>query len=343
MKGHLDMNRTGTSHLCPTLQKTLKLFMLAISWLVIFYVGYMSNLKKRTSTEVTSTVTPTVPMELESALPMYPYLIEEADKCAGRPPFLLLLIPSLPQEASVRDTLRKTWANESLVEGVIITRLFLLGMPNSNATTDEVTQGSVKRESSTHRDIIQQDFMDTYYNLTLKTLMGMQWASRRCPNASYVMKIDSDMFFNPLFLVHQILHPESAAKVGFFTGYVVVGSPPFREKDSKWYVPWEVYSKKRYPPYCSGTGYVFSGELTGRIYNQAHLLTIFPFEDVFVGLCLEKMGLQLSRPAGNWFVGERVEYNRCQFAKLVTVHHYKPDELLKIWPDFLKAGTSCPG
>ncbi|XP_075433951.1 beta-1,3-galactosyltransferase 2-like [Ascaphus truei] len=331
------MNRTGTSHPCPTLHKTLKIFMLAISWLVIFYVGYMSNWKT-TYTEVTSSATPTELMELESALPMYPYLIEEADKCAGRPPFLLLLIPSLPQDASIRDALRKTWANESLVEGVIITRLFLLGTPISNATQEEVT-----RESSTHRDIIQQDFLDTYRNLTVKTLMGMEWASRRCPDASYVMKVDSDVFLNPWFLVRQILHPESVAKVGFFTGMVIAGSSPFRDKANKWYVAPEVYSNNSYPTYCSGMGYVFSGELTGRIYNQGLLLTIFPFEDVFVGMCLERIGVKISRPGGHWFIDNRVEYNRCQFAKLVTVHNYKPDELLKIWPDFLKAGDSCPG
>ncbi|XP_002941819.1 beta-1,3-galactosyltransferase 2 [Xenopus tropicalis] len=268
--------------------------------------------------------------------PLYPYLIEEPLQCRGEAPFLVLLIPSMPQDVLVRDALRKTWANESLIPGISIKRIFLLG--RSFVNDIEI---SVEQESSTFHDIIQQDFLDTYRNLTVKTLMGIEWVSRLCPRASYVMKVDTDMFFNPWFLVRQILQPEKPLKLEFFTGLIIVSAVPFRNKDSKWYIPYEMYPKSYYPTYCSGTGYVFSGDLSPRIYKEAMGLTLLPFEDVFVGICLERMGVQISEPGGKWFVGERTEYNRCQFTKLVTDHHYSPDELLKLWPDFLKALGDC--
>ncbi|XP_018095102.1 beta-1,3-galactosyltransferase 2 isoform X2 [Xenopus laevis] len=269
--------------------------------------------------------------------PLYPYLIEEPSKCGGDPPFLVLLIPSKPQDVLIRDVLRKTWANESLVLGISIKRIFLLGRSFVNNT-----EVSVEQESSTFHDIIQQDFLDTYHNLTIKTLMGIEWVSRLCPRASYVMKVDADMFFNPWFLVRQILQPEKPLKLEFFIGLVARGIP-FRNKDSKWYISYEMYSNNYYPYYCSGTGYVFSGELSPRIYKEAMRLAFIPFEDVFLGICLARMGVHIYKPASKWFVGEKAEYNRCHFTRLVTVHHYRPDELLKLWPDFLKALEDCTG
>ncbi|XP_053572021.1 beta-1,3-galactosyltransferase 2-like [Bombina bombina] len=316
----------------PFLQRIVKFCIYTISWLVIFFISYNSHLKKRKSEII-------FPLSTEEPLPtkpLYPYVLEEPGKCAGGSPFLLLLIPSMPHEAITRDILRKTWANETLVKGISVVRLFLLGMP-SNSSTQEL----VKWESDIYHDIIQQDFMDTYYNLTVKTLMGIEWVSRLCPNTKYVMKVDSDMFMNPWFLIHQILKPESEQKVGFFTGLVLRYVMPFRNKGSKWYIPLSVYSRFFYPPYCSGTGYVFSGELSGEIYKQTEQIPLIQFEDVYIGLCLEKIGIKLSMPGGQWFIGEREEYERCKFASLVTVHHYSPDELLYLWPDFLKAQESC--
>ncbi|XP_040202372.1 beta-1,3-galactosyltransferase 2-like [Rana temporaria] len=268
--------------------------------------------------------------------PMYPYLIEEDQKCANGPPFLLLLIPSIPEETLNRDVLRRTWANETLVNGVNVTRLFLLGRPSS-----QEIQESIILESSNFHDIIQQDFFDSYNNLTLKTLMGIEWVSRICPNVSYVMKVDSDMFLNPWFLVEKVLQPSSPAKVNFYTGLLMLNALPQRDKSSKWYMPLSQYSKNVYPPYCSGTGYIFSGDLAGRIYKKASSFNIFPFEDVFIGMCLESIGIKVSRPAGNWFMGDKINYDRCQFSSIVTVHHFMPQELLKLWPDFINSLETC--
>ncbi|XP_075715665.1 beta-1,3-galactosyltransferase 2-like [Rhinoderma darwinii] len=267
-------------------------------------------------------------------IPLYPYLIEEDSKCRSGAPFLLLLIPSAPQDFYTRKALRNTWANESLVNSVHIIRLFLLGRSKSH-------EEKVIQESDIFHDIIIQDFVDSYYNLTIKTMMGMEWVSRLCPNVKYVMKIDSDMFFNPWFLVEKILQPKSVPKKNFITGMIVQNALPHRDKGSKWFMSTKIYSKKFYPLYCSGTGYVFSGDLAKEIYLAALELQTFPFEDVFVGMCLQKLGVKIFEPTEKWFIGEKVNYDRCKFAKLVTVHHFTPKELLQIWPEFMVAVETC--
>ncbi|KAE8619876.1 hypothetical protein XENTR_v10010005 [Xenopus tropicalis] len=331
-KQRTGMNEKSIHFTQPGGKKTLLFCFLVLCWFVLLVcVSYIYNCIRRDNIAVISAIREPIVTE-----PLYPYLIEEPLRCRGEAPFLVLLIPSMPQDVLVRDALRKTWANESLIPGISIKRIFLLG--RSFVNDIEI---SVEQESSTFHDIVQQDFLDTYRNLTVKTLMGIEWVSRLCPRASYVMKVDADMFFNPWFLVRQILQPEKPLKLAFFTGLVISGASPRRNKNSKWHILYSEYSKNSYPTYCSGTGYVFSGGLAPLLYRQAMELAILPLEDVFLGLCLQRIGLYISRPQQNWFNLDRFEYNGCQFARLVTVHHYKPHQLLTLWPDFLKAVETC--
>ncbi|XP_069830275.1 beta-1,3-galactosyltransferase 2-like [Dendropsophus ebraccatus] len=269
----------------------------------------------------------------KSTTPLYTYLIEEDRKCTGGAPFLLLLISSIPEESHTRHVLRGTWANESLVHGVRIMRLFLLGRSKSNK--------KVIQESDQFHDIIMQNFTDSYYNLTAKTLMGMEWIGRFCPDVKYVMKIDTDMFFNPWFLVEKVLQPQRPPKTNFFTGLIVHNALPHRDKGSKWYISTKVYSGKYYPPYCSGTGYIFSGDLAKKIYLAAEGLHIFPFEDVFVGMCLQKLGVKIVELTQTWFIGESLPYDGCTYTKLITVHRFTPEKLSEVWPKFTAARETC--
>ncbi|NWQ72670.1 B3GT2 galactosyltransferase, partial [Neopipo cinnamomea] len=94
----------------------------------------------------------------------------------------------------------------------------------------------LREEDELHGDLLQQDFLDTYNNLTLKTLMGLEWVSRYCPDAAYVMKADHDVFLNPEFLVRRLLLPP---RRGLATGHVYRGTGPLRGRAYKWFVPRE--------------------------------------------------------------------------------------------------------
>ncbi|NXJ86951.1 B3GT2 galactosyltransferase, partial [Trogon melanurus] len=93
----------------------------------------------------------------------------------------------------------------------------------------------LEEESRAHRDILQQDFADTYNNLTLKTLMGLEWVSKHCPGAAYVVKADRDVFLNLRYLVRRFL--AVPPRQNFATGHVYRGTGPLRDKAYKWYVP----------------------------------------------------------------------------------------------------------
>ncbi|XP_053149123.1 beta-1,3-galactosyltransferase 2-like [Hemicordylus capensis] len=268
----------------------------------------------------------------------YKFLLNEPNKCQQRTPFLVLLVISEPSDVAKRKVIRQTWGNENLVPGVSILRLFLTGV---HPVFGLPLQNLLAEESSLYRDIIQQDFLDSYNNLTLKTLMGMEWISKFCPNATYVMKADSDIFLNVDYMVSQLLQPHLPAKKDYMTGYIYRNTGPMRNKAYKWYVPREVYPNDTYPPYCGGPGYVLSGDLAMKIYQVAQTIKVINMEDSFMGICLHYLGISVTDSPWGLFNMYKKDYEKCTFSRLVVVHHFGPQELLKIWPDFQNQNKTC--
>lgn len=258
----------------------------------------------------------------------YRYILNEPFKCRDTTPFLILLITVEPRQVDARNAIRQTWGNESAAMGLGIARLFLLGTGN---TSDTFLQSSIEEESRVYHDIIQQDYRDTYYNLTIKTLMGMNWVATYCPHASYVMKTDSDMFVNTEYLIQKLLKPEMPPKQRYFTGYLIKNEAPDHNKRSKWYMPPELYTDKFYPTFCSGTGYVFSGDMAELIYQASLSIRRLPLEDVYVGICLAKLQIDPTPPPKFLFNNYHVPYNSCRYSYLITSHKFKPVEIIRDW------------
>ncbi|XP_051831247.1 beta-1,3-galactosyltransferase 2-like [Antechinus flavipes] len=272
----------------------------------------------------------------------YPFLLNHPDKCKGPrgAPFLLMLVMTQPQDVGRRQTIRETWGNETLELGVIIQRLFVLGLPPPLFTKE--LHELLQEEDREHGDLLQVGFLDSYHNLTLKVLMGLEWMAQYCPDARYVLKVDSDVFLNPSFLVQQVLQPNGPPRPDFITGYIYRNTGPIRSPDHKWYMPPELYLQDIYPPYCGGPGYVLSGSLALRILSMAQILKIIHLEDVFVGLCLEQLGLEPIPPPPGSFLMFPLAYEHCVYHQLALVHGFQPQELLQIWQDFQTVNKICP-
>ncbi|CAO2632511.1 Beta-1,3-galactosyltransferase 5 [Lemmus lemmus] len=221
--------------------------------------------------------------------------------------------------------IRKTWGRETEVQGQHVKTLFLLGASDS---TDEMN--ATAQEGKQHRDIIQKDFKDVYFNLTLKTMMGMEWVHHFCPQAAFVMKTDSDMFVNVGYLTELLLKKNKTSR--FFTGYIKSKDLPIRWKSSKWFVSKVEYPWDKYPPFCSGTGYVFSSDVARKVYNVSESVPFLKLEDVFVGLCLAKLKIRPEElHTEQTFFPGGLHFSVCRFQKIVTCHYVSPQNLLTYW------------
>lgn len=267
----------------------------------------------------------------------YQYLLNQPDACADRSPFLVLMVPVAPQEAAAREAVRRTWGSP----GRDTITLFFAGLPYRGQQSP--IQEALEKESKLHADIIQMNFMDRYQNLTIKTMMMMKWLATYCPNASYAMKVDADIFVNVYYLIERL---RSSPRQGFITGSVIRDGRPKRDPNSKWYLSEEVYPENSFPPYVSGAGYVFSADMAPRISWASRFVRMIPLEDVYVGLCLHVLDVQPVYAQAllflrNLFAIQSLTYDRCAFAKLIIANGFKPSELLHAWKDFSKHHVSC--
>ncbi|KAL0979160.1 hypothetical protein UPYG_G00181490 [Umbra pygmaea] len=249
-----------------------------------------------------------------------------------------------PDDVLSRATIRKTWGRTGLMPNVDILTLFYVGLPEEGRNSH--VQRELERESTEHADIIQMDFQDSYHNLTIKTMMIMNWLATYCQGASYAMKVDSDIFVNVFYLVNQLLGGGGLVRRQYITGSVISDGRPRRDKNSKWHLPEDVYPDDSFPPYVSGAGYVFSIDLAQRVSLASRFVRPIPLEDVYVGLCLRAISVQpvyaqTLFPPRNLFEIRHLDYDRCTYAKRVIVTGLKPRELLDIWDDFQKGHFSC--
>ncbi|XP_066265893.1 beta-1,3-galactosyltransferase 1-like [Branchiostoma lanceolatum] len=206
----------------------------------------------------------------------------------GSDVFLLVIVTSAPGNHAQRSAIRQTWGNESNVPGTAIKTVFAVGKPG-NAST----QRGLERENTVQKDIIQEDFVASYENLTIKTVMCLKWASEFCFNAKFVLKADDDTFVQIYNLVRHLRDLNSTMTKRFVTGYVNNGARPLRTSNrgygSRWVVSKEDYPRDTFPTYPSGFAYVISNDITGQIYEVSLTLKYLFLEDAFLGLCLEQL------------------------------------------------------
>ena len=64
----------------------------------------------------------------------------------------------------------------------------------TGSTLDENIQRSLEEESQEYGDLVQGDFLDNYYNLSYKAIMGNLCVAEFCNQAEFLVKTDDDMF-----------------------------------------------------------------------------------------------------------------------------------------------------
>ena len=122
----------------------------------------------------------------------------------------------------------------------------------------------LQNENLANGDILQGSFVDSYRNMTLKTLNILTWYVKQCDRIPVLLKTDDDMYINTENLY------KFASKLGvedpfedlmdnnWITGFLHKNAKPFRDPDHKYYVPEQLYPGKIYPNFVTGTCYLVS-------------------------------------------------------------------------------------
>lgn len=276
----------------------------------------------------------TIPREDARVFSGFGYLLDHPDKCADQDVLLLLFVKSSPENAKRRSAIRSTWGNESYLRGALgatVKVVFALGAPQTEKESSWTwrsragLQEQLVREDILHGDLIQQDFLDSFHNLTLKLLLQFHWTHHRCAHARFLMTADDDIFIHTPNLVRYLQHASGGGAVDLWVGKVHRGAPPNRSKRSKYYVPEAMYPWSTYPDYTAGAGYVVSGDVADRIYHATLTLNASLYiDDVFMGICANTIGV--SPQEHLFFSGEgKAPSHPCIYDHMMTSHGHVKD------------------
>ena len=118
----------------------------------------------------------------------------------------------------------------------------------------------LQNENLANGDVLQGLFVDSYRNLTLKTLNILTWYVKKCDRIPFLLKTDDDMYINTenLYKFASKLVVEDLKGEGWITGFLHENAKPFRDPDHKYYVPEQLYPGKVYPNFVTGTCYLVS-------------------------------------------------------------------------------------
>lgn len=270
---------------------------------------------------------------------------------------LLFMIKSALGNTLQRNAIRNSWGWEKRFSDVSIRRVFILGIdPDNPAIQDKIDE-----EFQRYDDIIQADFVDNYYNNTVKTMMSFKWIVHNCPRAQYIFFSDDDMYVstknllafirNPLNiqpgerrllyeqnLAEKFERPEITRKLyeisDMYNGKLLAGyvffSSPMRHKISKWYITVKEYPYSKYPPYVTAGAYLVSFPALIDLYYTSLYTKHFRFDDIYLGIVAKKAGITPLHNENFYFW--KKDYNKDSYSSVIASHGYEdPDELLKVW------------
>ena len=178
-------------------------------------------------------------------------------------PYLIVIVCSAIHNFKARYSIRQSWAKDTnTLKSVKV--VFLVGQH-----LNKTHQKMLEKEHEEYGDIIQESFIDTYANLTIKSLMLLKWFTKNCGGTQYVMKTDDDMYIN-LVRLYEIVQTNQSPNL--LLGSLICNAIPIKDPWNKWFVPSYMFSEKMYPNYLSGNlSLVICNLKSNFVTNQAHI------------------------------------------------------------------------
>ncbi|KAL3312543.1 hypothetical protein Ciccas_008864 [Cichlidogyrus casuarinus] len=235
----------------------------------------------------------------------------------------LILVKSGLDNYEHRSVIRQTWFTELARNNM--RAAFILG-----TTMNESQAQLVDQEATLHRDIIQYDLIDSYYNNTYKAMAALRWQKQMCSNNrfKYLVMMDDDYYVNVPKLRHYV---ESNQNEGdFVAGYLYTSSQPKRIPGLKWFTSLEEYEYSRWPVYPSGGFYILSKYTADRISRAFPYVKYSRYDDALIGIILLKLKI-ISTQEGNLFMLTPPLFVS-SYLDIVSAHTISNPQLIyKVW------------
>lgn len=221
----------------------------------------------------------------------FPYIHNPKEECTKRRIDLVLAVSSAPENfefrMKTREGLKGSYAHERSNNATL---LFFIGRSNHHNKSKRF-QVEINMEMRRFGDIVQEDFVDSYRNLTLKTLSVLKWVSTFCPRTRYVIKSDDDVGIKVAYSV-AALQRYHRRFGNFLLGRWNTMNIVMRNKQAKNYVSVEEYPHPTFPPHVLGGAMGFPVSTAKLIFQASLRIQPAGLEDVYIsGVCAPMVGV----------------------------------------------------
>ena len=127
---------------------------------------------------------------------------------------LLVICKSRVDAFAQRNIVRKTWM--AIGKENNVSAMFVVGIPEHQHSSDKSEKiiNKVHDESRIHGDILQEDFVDTYQNLTLKVMFSLKFINDNIENLpDWVLVVDDDSYVNVPYVLKYAKSSRSSTKL----------------------------------------------------------------------------------------------------------------------------------
>lgn len=198
------------------------------------------------------------------------WLINEPDACKEAPE-MLLGVAAAVYAFERREIIRQTWGTYAESENVKL--LFFVG-----DNQDPNTQEKLEVEAEENHDIIQENYIESYWNLTRKTIGQIKWKKDFCNEAKYIAHLDDDVFVDVPNVLAQL---RADTRPSWVSCMVQMGKAPVR-RTGKYAVTEEEFPGKNYPAACQGPCYFINDKANNQLVEESYKHPEFKLEDMFV-------------------------------------------------------------
>lgn len=291
----------------------------------------------------------------------YPFISKCEHKCSmyndKDQARVVYIVKSALKHFKRRSAIRQTWGYEKRFSDVPIVTVFVLGYNPE----DHQLQKEISEENKKYGDIVQAKFIDTYYNNSIKTMMGFKWAANYCNHSKFYFFADDDFYVSTRNVLRFIRNPlqypqylempvetiqvknnmmdyELPANIKLFSGFVFVSSP-HRHYTSKWYTSLQEYPYHLWPPYVTAGAYIVSHQVVLDFYFASKFTKHFRFDDIYLGILAKKTYVEPYHCEEFYFY--KKDYSLHNYQYVIASHGYDNSaELMKVWNEQRSIGNA---
>ncbi|KAL0131629.1 hypothetical protein PUN28_002878 [Cardiocondyla obscurior] len=328
-------NASNNSLVFTTLSTSSSAQSLSSSSSVSTLVSLKQGEKLQTAKVINVTRSAPIIVRNDSALAIYEagHTVSIPERCPnhGKDMDLVVIVMSAPTHLEARTAIRQTWGHFGQRSDMSV--LFMLG-----TTNDPRVEAILHKEQNMYNDMIRGRFLDSYSNLTLKTISTLEWVDTYCPKVKYLLKTDDDMFINvPRLLAFVYKHAKDRNVI---FGRLARKWKPIRNRKSKYYVSQAQFQQSIFPDFTTGPAYLLSSDTVRRLYDAALDQTYLKLEDVFTtGIVAHRLGIKRSH--ANEFLNKRIQYTPCNIQRGISIHMVKYSEQFDLWKKLLDGKSKC--